>query len=813
MADQTETDATDRKNELSRLRDLLTNANLETRKAACKRVIALMRSGENVQLFFSPVLQCVNTSDLELKKLAYLYLITYSSHEPEQAIMAVNTFVRDSQDPNPLVRALAVRNMCRIRIESVAEHMVIPLKKCLHDPDPYVRKTVAFGVSKLYDIIPEAVENSQLFSELVLLLQDENPMVVANTTASILEVNDRRTAPIFQLSSATLAPFLNAVTSSTDWCQGILLETLSKYRPESADDASFLIERMVPLLRNSNPAVVVGAFRSIFMFLEPSQRDGAEVFPQILPPFLTLVSASDVEVQYVVLRSLSLFVQKYPRALTKEIRLFFCKYNEPSYLKMEKLDIIITLCCLANALLVLNELNEYCNAVDVAFVRKSIRCIGQIALKMEVAGPKCVDILVRLLGGKADYACEEAIIVFCDVLRKYPGKFESVLASACAHLENIREPRAKAAGIWILGEYSRIIDGVDGLLDPYLDSFHDEPALVQLQILSTLVKVYLEKPDATRDQLQFVFSEATKDGNIPDVKNRALTYWRLLSADPKFAREVVCFDKQLVEHSGVRFEPEVLEELIKNIGSVAGVLHIVPGDFVSRHTRRRIDTDDADDDTVVRNWSPVKLNDSTILDLFIDFDRGGIYLKIVNKSPQPVGQLAFAIQKNPIGLAIKKAPEFPETIEGGDIVEVAIAADVEVPQIANLTTTELQLALRAGCRDVYGLARIPLEIATIAEGKISQDEFRANFQAFQAVMQINVHDREIAGDEQLAERFVFVVGRHAEKAYVSFAFAGGAKHLAELAPAGTGFTVIVRGSTPAYLQLISKCAVSLFGKK
>jgi vesicle coat complex subunit len=123
-----------------------------------------MRSGKNVQSLFSSVLRCVKTSDIELKKLAYLYLINDSSHEPEQAIMAVNTFVQDSQDPNPLIRALAVRNMCRIRLESVAEHMVIPLKCCLKDPDPYVRKTVAFGIAKLYEIIPEVAENSQLFA-------------------------------------------------------------------------------------------------------------------------------------------------------------------------------------------------------------------------------------------------------------------------------------------------------------------------------------------------------------------------------------------------------------------------------------------------------------------------------------------------------------------------------------------------------------------------------------------------------------------------------------------------------------------------
>ena len=71
---------------------------------------------------------------------------------------------------------------------------------------------------------------------------------------------------------------------------------------------------------------------------------------------------------------------------------------------MEKLDIIVTICKPSNAQLVLEELNEYCNSVDVSFVRKSVRCIGQIAIKMKEAAKKCVDILVSLVGGKADYA-------------------------------------------------------------------------------------------------------------------------------------------------------------------------------------------------------------------------------------------------------------------------------------------------------------------------------------------------------------------------------------------------------------------------
>jgi len=230
-------------------------------------------------------------------------------------------------------------------------------------------------------------------------------------------------------------------------------------------------------------------------------------------------------------------MQKFPKALSKQIRVFFCKYNDPSYVKMEKLDIIVRVFRRQNAQLVLDELSEYCNAVDVAFVRKSVRCIGQIAVRMRDAAQRCVDILVALVNGKADYAIEEAVCVVCDVLRKYPGEFESILANVCANLEQLKEPRAKAAGIWILGEYARFIEKVDVLLDPFLDTFHDEQPLVQLAILSALVKVFCESPEATSDQLQFVLNEATKPGNVPDVRNRALIYWRVLSTDVNIARK------------------------------------------------------------------------------------------------------------------------------------------------------------------------------------------------------------------------------------------------------------------------------------
>jgi hypothetical protein len=761
------------------------------------------------------MLRCVKTDDIELKKLTYLYLMTYSSSEPEQAIMAVNTFVNDSQDQNPLVRALAVRTMCRIRLQNVAEHMVIPLNKCLADRDPYVRKTAAFGVSKLFDVIPEIIDGSGLLTDLLNLLQDENPMVVANTVAAITEINERRSSPIFSLDSVSVVPLLSATTACSEWCQTILYDGIARYVPATAEDATNLIDRFVPFLKHNNPAVVIGSLKCIFAWTPKSTKDSATLFAQIIPPFITLVSSTSPEIQYVVLRALSLFVQKYPRALAKEIRVFFCKYNDPSYVKIEKLDIIVTICSPQTAQLVLDELTEYANGVDVAFVRKTIQCIGQIAVVIEPAARRCVDILVQHVGGKANYAVEESVIVLTDILRKYPSNFESILQTVCQNFVQLKEPRAKSAGLWILGEYCDIIENVDVILDPFLDTFHDEEPQVQLQILSSLVKLYIAKPNETSDQLQFVLNEGTKGVNVPDVKNRALIYWRILSAGAQFAKDVVVFGKQTVMHSGVQFGESVLDELLNNMGSVAGVLHTVPADFVTRSTfaTEGADDDDGEAAGAVRAWRQVSLNDGSNVDLFVDYEPGRLHFRIVNKTPSAIGQFAIAINKNAIGLAVVTTLQFPATLEFGDVAEVCCPVQCQGNLVANVDTAELQIALRTNLGTVFGVARIPVEFACLDTGKLSIDKFKDDSNAFPAGQSFQLDDIRLADDAELAYRNVFVAGKADGKVYASFQLPSKPFFLAELCQQGRDVLRFMKAQDPVYLPIVIASAQALFGHK
>jgi AP-1 complex subunit beta-1 len=120
----------------------------------------------------------MQTEDIEQKKLVYLYLINYAKTQPDLVILAVNTFVRDSDDHNPLVRALAIRTMGCIRVEKIIDYISGPLQKCLHDENPYVRKTAAICVAKLYDLKPELVLENGFLEQLNEMISDSNPMVL-----------------------------------------------------------------------------------------------------------------------------------------------------------------------------------------------------------------------------------------------------------------------------------------------------------------------------------------------------------------------------------------------------------------------------------------------------------------------------------------------------------------------------------------------------------------------------------------------------------------------------------------------------------
>jgi hypothetical protein len=111
--------------------------------------------------------------------------------KPDLALKALATLQEDLNDSNPLTRALALRTISYIHVRQFVEATVGPLKKLLKDSDPYVRKTAAFTVAKLYDHDRTMVEASDLIDRLNLMLRDENPTVVSSALAALMDIWER----------------------------------------------------------------------------------------------------------------------------------------------------------------------------------------------------------------------------------------------------------------------------------------------------------------------------------------------------------------------------------------------------------------------------------------------------------------------------------------------------------------------------------------------------------------------------------------------------------------------------------------------
>ncbi|KAL3482436.1 adaptin N terminal region-domain-containing protein [Aspergillus californicus] len=576
--------AVPRKGETFELRAGLVSQYAYERKEAIQKTIMAMTLGKDVSALFPDVLKNIATSDLEQKKLVYLYLMNYAKSHPDLCILAVNTFVQDSEDPNPLIRALAIRTMGCIRVDKMVDYMEEPLRKTLRDESPYVRKTAAICVAKLFDLNPSMCLENGFLEMLQEMIGDPNPMVVANSVTALSEIY--HAAPETQalkVTQNTLRKLLMALNECTEWGRVTILTTLSEYRTSVVTEAEQICERVAPQFQHANPSVVLAAVKVVFLQTKIVNAELSKNYlKKMAPPLVTLVSSAP-EVQYVALRNIDLLLQKQPDILNKELRVFFCKYNDPPYVKFQKLEIMVRIANERNFEQLLAELKEYALEVDMDFVRRAVKAIGQVAIKLESASEKCVNGLLELINTKVNYVVQEAIVVIKDIFRKYPG-YEGIIPTLCQCIDELDEPNARAALIWIVGEYAEKISNAGDILAGFVEGFNEEFSQTQLQILTAVVKLFLKRPDKAQGLVQKVLQAATAENDNPDVRDRAYVYWRLLSntSDPNAARNIVLSKKPPIITTIHSLPPPLLEQLLTELSSLASVYHKPPEQFVGQ---------------------------------------------------------------------------------------------------------------------------------------------------------------------------------------------------------------------------------------
>lgn len=220
-------------------------------------------------------------------------------------------------------------------------------------------------------------------------------------------------------------------------------------------------------------------------------------------------------------------------------------------------------------------------------MRKAVRAIGKLAIKIESAARECIDALLDLVNAKIPYIVQEATVVIRNIFRKYPNQYEGIIGSVIQNIDELDEPEAKAAIIWIIGQYADRIENSDGLLQDYLATFHDETIEVQLALLTATVKLFIQRPTKGQDLVPQVLKWCTEETDDPDLRDRGYMYWRLLSTDPTAAKSIVMGQKPPISAESEKLDSRTLEELSLNIGTLSTVyLKPVQQVFRSARTRR-----------------------------------------------------------------------------------------------------------------------------------------------------------------------------------------------------------------------------------
>lgn len=133
---------------------------------------------------------------------------------------------------------------------------------------------------------------------------------------------------------------------------------------------------------------------------------------------------------------------------------FFLKYDEPTYIKFIKLEILSEIATDETVEEICTELNEYVTDVNHDIAKRSIQCFGQIILNLPESSQKVSSLLTNFIALQTNYITSECILILQPVLLKYRNMitvFETYLTAVSFDL--LEEEESKTAYIWILGEF------------------------------------------------------------------------------------------------------------------------------------------------------------------------------------------------------------------------------------------------------------------------------------------------------------------------------------------------------------------------
>lgn len=529
-----------KKGEVNELRNLLRNfpteRDVQRKRDIIKKVIAYMTLGIDVSRLFTDMMLAIETRDLVIKKMVYLFLCNYATSHPDLAQMCTNTLVKDCGNDDPMVRGLALRALCSLRLPQMVEYISEPLSRSLTDGHAYVRKTGVMGILKLYDLDKETFERCNFVDILYDMLRDPDASVVSNCIIVLNEIMSKGPNGGMAINRAIMLHLLNRIHEFSEFGIVQVLELVPRYIPANEEEGFQIMNLLDPVLRTSNSGAVLATIRAFLSLAETIGDDTdamtRQVVGRIKASIITLVASGSAELVYCLLKHVDALVDLCPGVFDDEYRQFYVRYHEPTHTKYLKIDILPKLTNPESAPDIVAELAETVADVDENMSRFAVRSMTRIACR-NTGGPGCAESiakrLVEMLDLNVAHVCSEAATALTHIIRKHPSLRTLIAPPLPRSLRYVTEPTGKASIVYLLGECGDIVSEAPYALEKLIDTYDElTDASVKIALLTSTVKLFFVRPPEVQRMLGQLLRKATEDVSSQDLHDRALMYYRLL---------------------------------------------------------------------------------------------------------------------------------------------------------------------------------------------------------------------------------------------------------------------------------------------
>uniref|UniRef100_A0A8B9S320 AP-3 complex subunit beta n=1 Tax=Apteryx owenii TaxID=8824 RepID=A0A8B9S320_APTOW len=535
------------------LKEMLDSNKDSLKLEAMKRIVAMIARGKNASDLFPAVVKNVACKNIEVKKLVYVYLVRYAEEQQDLALLSISTFQRGLKDPNQLIRASALRVLSSIRVPIIVPIMMLAIKEAASDMSPYVRKTAAHAIPKLYSL--DSDQKDQLIEVIEKLLADKTTLVAGSVVMAFEEVCPER----IDLIHKNYRKLCNLLIDVEEWGQVVIINMLTRYArtqflspnqnesllEDSAEkafygsdeedtkdakaEATSLVKRkpyvMDPdhrlLLRNTKPllqsrnAAVVMAVAQLYFHLAPKAEVG------VIAKALVRLLRSHSEVQYVVLQNVATMSIKRRGMFEPYLKSFYIRSTDPTQIKILKLEVLTNLANETNISTILREFQTYIRSMDKDFVAATIQAIGRCATNIGKVRDTCLNGLVQLLSNRDELVVAESVVVIKKLLQMQPAQHSEIIKHMAKLTDNIQVPMARASILWLIGEYCEHVPKIaPDVLRKMAKSFTNEEDIVKLQVINLAAKLYLTNSKQSKLLTQYVLNLAKYDQNY-DIRDRA----------------------------------------------------------------------------------------------------------------------------------------------------------------------------------------------------------------------------------------------------------------------------------------------------